>query len=561
MAIQMEPYSLDFSRFTVQLQDAELKRIGRDPYLGLTQELLVHPTFLVLLEGSCQLRRGSRVCDMKTDTLYICKPGGTISLNSDRESASVAVLRVGMYRPSADSKGHLEPINGQGAFPFPEEARLPQPVKPTERCRAICSLCSCEDPILRCRAQIETMEFLLEVAEGHSGQMEPALDPIEGVKNYMEEHLDEPLTTDRLAAMAGLTAKRFTSLFRKRYGASPHDYLTRTRLHHAVRIMLRPCQKLKDVAHAVGYEDEFYFSRLFKRVYGLSPSQYVIERKHRTAVYGSSAGTGYLLALDVIPQAAPLHPKWSGYYLENYGTDIPYPLEDRRMESTVDSNLHRLRDAEPRLIVCPSDLTGQEKEQLESLAPTFLLPPEENESWRIGLRRLAELLGVEAKAKRWIREFEERTAHAKARIKAASGGKAPAALFIRMTAEGMFGLGSPGTLDYVYRHLGIKRPDMAPRDGDEEERVTLQQLAFAEKEHLMILVRQDTRTLMEWKKLLRTPEWQSLPAVRSNRVHLLSSSPWREYSPIALDRMRENLIHLFDAHSAGSGASVRQLGG
>lgn len=550
MAIHLESYSQDISRLTFRLYDAELQRSGPEAGEGFTQEMVIHPTFLLLAEGSCQLERGQGSCQLKSGMLYVCKPGETISLNSDGESASVAVLRIGIYRPSVTAKGHLEPVGGHELFPFPEEIWLPQAVKSLERCRSICSLFGCDDPVSRCRAQIEMMEFMLEVIEGQWKPWKGYTDPIEGAKNYIEEHLDEPLTTDRIAAIAGMAPRRFAALFRKRYGTSPHDYLTRTRLHQAIRIMLRPSQKLKDVAHAVGYDDEFYFSRLFKRVYGLSPSQYVLERKDRSAVYGGPAGIGYLLALDVIPQAAPLHPKWSGYYLERYGTDIPYPLEGWRSGLPGDPNLLRLREAQPSLIVCPADLTSEEREQLENLAPAYILPEEAKDSWRAGLCGLAEVLGVEERAKRWIEEFEERATHARSHIVEAAGGQAPSAVFARMTAEGLFSLGSPGTLDFVYGQLGFQRSPLAPEDGDEEARVTLRQLEAAEEEHLFILVRQDTRTLMEWKKLRRSPEWQALPAVRSNRVHLLSSSPWREYSPIALDRIRDNLIQLLDTYSA-----------
>lgn len=549
MAIHLESYLEDISRLTFRLYDAELQRSGPDAEAGFTQEMVIHPTFLLLAEGSCQLERGQRSCQLKSGVLYVCKPGETISLNSDGELASVVALRVGIYRPSVSAKGHLEPVGGHELFPFPDEIRLPQAVKSLERCRSICSLFGLEDPINRCRAQIELMEFMLEVIEGQWKPWKGYTDPIEGAKKYIEEHLDEPLTTDRLAAIAGMPSRRFAALFRKRYGTSPHDYLTRTRLQQAIRIMLRPSQKLKDVAHAVGYDDEFYFSRLFKRVYGLSPSQYVLERKDRSAVYGGPAGIGYLLALDIIPQAAPLHPKWSGYYLERYGTDIPYPLEGWRSGLPGDPNLLRLKEADPSLIVCPADLTAEEREQLESLAPTYLLPEETKDSWKTGLCGLAEVLGVEDRAKRWIYEFEKRTVHAGSHIAAGAGGGAPSAVFVRMTAEGLFSLGSPGTLDYIYSQLGLRRAAMAPEDGDEDARVTLPQLGEAKEDHLFILVRQDTRTLMEWKKLRRSPEWQALPAVRSNRVHLLSSSPWREYSPLALDRIRENLIQLFDIYS------------
>ncbi|WP_058301992.1 helix-turn-helix domain-containing protein [Gorillibacterium timonense] len=534
----------DPSELTIQLHDAELKRVGRDEQDLYTQQLLIHPTILVLLEGACHLRRANRVSPMKPDTVYVCKPGSTISLSAEQEPASVAILRIAMYKASPEANGHLKPLTAGEPFPLPEEASLVTPGKPSDRCRTICSLSGCNDPLLRCRAQIETMELLLDVAAGHGKSRHAAPDAIECVRQYIDEHVDEPLTTEKLSEMAGFSTKRFTELFKKRFGVSAHDYMTRSRLNRAVRLMLRPGRRLKDVAHAVGYEDEFYFSRLFKKEYGISPSQYIAERKHRVSAYACASGLGYLLALDIIPQAAPIHPKWTGYYLERYGSDIPHHLDYGRAESPDDASFAHLADSQPRLIVCPAETSCWEREKLEAVAPIALLPKEEPDSWKTGLRRLAERLELQPKADRWIRQFEERTLLASRRIQAAGGGIAPSVLFARMTNEGLFSLGSAGTLDYVYRSLGLRRPAVAPSDSDPSARVWMKQLTAADVDFILILVRQDSSTLEQWRKLRQTAEWQAIPAVRRNRVRLISSSPWREYSPVALDRIRENLVEL-----------------
>ena len=66
----------------------------------------------------------------------------------------------------------------------------------------------------------------------------------------------------------------FIHLFREYTGFSPHAYVTRLRLDKAKDLMVSTTMNISEIAFAVGYANPLYFSRLFKRHTGLSPSRF-----------------------------------------------------------------------------------------------------------------------------------------------------------------------------------------------------------------------------------------------------------------------------------------------
>ena len=76
-----------------------------------------------------------------------------------------------------------------------------------------------------------------------------------------------------LAARLGLNRSYFSTLFHQRTGLSPQQYLLRCRMEHARELLCSHAFTPGEAALAVGYPDIFAFSRMFKRYYGVSPSE------------------------------------------------------------------------------------------------------------------------------------------------------------------------------------------------------------------------------------------------------------------------------------------------
>ena len=91
---------------------------------------------------------------------------------------------------------------------------------------------------------------------------------------HLHRSYSQPVSVDEMAAHAHLSSSRFRRLFHQRTGFSPLEYLTRLRLNHASQLMAETALSIAEIARAVGYEDPLYFSRLFRRKMGVSPTEF-----------------------------------------------------------------------------------------------------------------------------------------------------------------------------------------------------------------------------------------------------------------------------------------------
>ena len=82
-----------------------------------------------------------------------------------------------------------------------------------------------------------------------------------------------PPSLEQLASMAGWGKTYFARLFKQETGNSVHDFILQQRLLYARQLLVEGVLQVSEVAHAVGFEDAFYFSRLFKQRLGVAPSQ------------------------------------------------------------------------------------------------------------------------------------------------------------------------------------------------------------------------------------------------------------------------------------------------
>lgn len=97
---------------------------------------------------------------------------------------------------------------------------------------------------------------------------------IEESMAYMSRHLNVPLSVATLAARADLSRSHFSALFKRHVGSTPIDYFIRLRLQQACQLLENTEMSVKAIAYTLGYDDPFYFSRIFKSFHRMPPSQY-----------------------------------------------------------------------------------------------------------------------------------------------------------------------------------------------------------------------------------------------------------------------------------------------
>lgn len=99
-------------------------------------------------------------------------------------------------------------------------------------------------------------------------------DPVELSINYMLENLNRKLKLNDIAKAVGLSASHFSRVFTNKTGHSPIDYFIQLKIQQACRMLDNTNLSIAQVATEMGFEDQFYFSRQFKKVMNMSPREY-----------------------------------------------------------------------------------------------------------------------------------------------------------------------------------------------------------------------------------------------------------------------------------------------
>ena len=94
------------------------------------------------------------------------------------------------------------------------------------------------------------------------------------VINYIEQHSSENLKVKQIAAAFNLSEKHFITKFRKIMGISPKEYITHIRMKKAAELVTDNNIKMHEIAHILGYSDQYTFSKAFKKYYDESPSEF-----------------------------------------------------------------------------------------------------------------------------------------------------------------------------------------------------------------------------------------------------------------------------------------------
>lgn len=102
-----------------------------------------------------------------------------------------------------------------------------------------------------------------------------ALDPrITDVLDYVCRQLDQTLSVQDLAQQCHLSPSRFAHLFREQMEMTPQQFVERQRIERARELLEHTGYTVAEIAHEVGFESAFYFSRRFKHISGVSPSAF-----------------------------------------------------------------------------------------------------------------------------------------------------------------------------------------------------------------------------------------------------------------------------------------------
>ena len=93
------------------------------------------------------------------------------------------------------------------------------------------------------------------------------------ILKFIDENLDRRITVRELAALANLNEVYFSNLFKRMIDISPLQYVLNKKISHSMLLLKNTKLSVKEIAYKIGFDDELYFSRIFKNKTGLSPKR------------------------------------------------------------------------------------------------------------------------------------------------------------------------------------------------------------------------------------------------------------------------------------------------
>lgn len=97
---------------------------------------------------------------------------------------------------------------------------------------------------------------------------------VKSARDYVEEHYAEDVSLQEVAEKIGISAGYLSTMFAQNMDCKFVDYLNQVRIERACTYLEQNYLKTYEIAYRVGFRDEKYFSRVFKKVKGMSPKEY-----------------------------------------------------------------------------------------------------------------------------------------------------------------------------------------------------------------------------------------------------------------------------------------------
>lgn len=182
---------------------------------------------------------------------------------------TIGYLRIGQVLRRSPSRADTDKVNRtlvEHGVPFTAAMRKAwehNPLIPPEKYTAI----------------VRLLTFFAEQLSGLINQIvvekqnaEPPL--VAKAREYIDQHKSEALSLSAVAQAAGASVFHFCKVFHKSTGLKFTDYVARVRLEDARTQLLNPNRRISEVAYDVGFQSLTQFNRMFKRVFGQSPTDF-----------------------------------------------------------------------------------------------------------------------------------------------------------------------------------------------------------------------------------------------------------------------------------------------
>ncbi len=287
-------------------------------------------------------------------------------------------------------------------------------------------------------------------------------DYIAEIKQQMLEHYDTTFDIVDLVNQSGVGERRFYQAFKEHTGLSPYRFVQTVRLRMALQLLASRQLSVAEVAYSVGYVDELYFSRLFKKYMGIAPSEYAARAQISIANL-CEVFDGDFSVLGIIPKIT-----LKRHWLNNWR-----------------ASLEEIQLLQPDVII--SGPVNKEIHDKLSATSALEIIDWKRCSWRERLLVIADLLELTTVAGKWLTEYDQKVANARAHVKNTFADEPIVIAGIRGGKFCVYGVHAIKLTDFFYDELGFMPPDTVKEFG-KQAFADLKSIAELQSNHIVILI-------------------------------------------------------------------------
>lgn len=275
----------------------------RDMGKTLTQEGWIHPdrnaefnVFIFVIKGQMQVVEEGEEYFLREGTGFFLKSGlhhwggaGTLPDTStiwihfyDRQEEQPPTKDVhsGSLPSFHASQSYqlFTPSDYQHELVLPKMFHLGQPSTFINKLKELYELYSSAPLFSHLSLSMKTMEIFLDVYRQtlERPKLSSKSDAVvQKLAIYLEEHWESKLDPEEIVAAFGLNYRYMSTLFTSKMGISLFHYHERLRIHKSAELLRNTLLNISEVSHLLHFTNPYYFSRVFRKVMGESPSDYI----------------------------------------------------------------------------------------------------------------------------------------------------------------------------------------------------------------------------------------------------------------------------------------------
>ncbi|MBN1865198.1 MAG: AraC family transcriptional regulator [Victivallales bacterium] len=221
-----------------------------------------------VIEGSAEIWHSSKKFDLVPGKLFLI-PANSNMRHRCKDSCRIAWIHFNVFL-----YGHLDIL---AVHPFIMEYSIGESSAVPQEMSRMIGLIGSSD----ISGQLQAKSILFDLLSNFFVHRPPdkSFDTIlaqrfKPVLDYIEIHCHENISSRRLAEIASYEPTYFSTLFKKTFSISPKKYATVKRIEKAQAMLSTTDVKILAVAQETGFSDAFHFSKTFKKITGLAPSQF-----------------------------------------------------------------------------------------------------------------------------------------------------------------------------------------------------------------------------------------------------------------------------------------------